>query len=156
MYTRSQKKAEAAPAPLAHNPQEAESVSNVWDDGPEDVNPFGGRKPRYRDRRYHPRRNDRAVDRDDRYRDDPIRSMGLKIEIPEFTGKVHPDEIAVILSLQPCWTYTDVCRLALKVEKHIKAKSKGNTSRFTLPTRTAPPTVSKAATPTTSAADNTR
>nr|GEX39167.1 hypothetical protein [Tanacetum cinerariifolium] len=27
---------------------------------------------------------------DDRYRDDPIRIMGLKIEIPEFTGKVHP------------------------------------------------------------------
>ncbi|GKF79036.1 hypothetical protein Tco_0234604 [Tanacetum coccineum] len=97
-----------------------------------------------------------TLDRDDRYRDDPIRSMGLKIEIPKFTGKVHPDEIAVILSLQPCWTYTDVCRLALKVEKHIKAKSMGNTSRFTLPTRTAPPTVPKAATPITSAADNTR
>ncbi|GJY16225.1 hypothetical protein Tco_0386647, partial [Tanacetum coccineum] len=32
-----------------------------------------------------------TLDRDDRYRDDPIRSMGLKIEIPEFTGKVHPD-----------------------------------------------------------------
>nr|GEY74910.1 reverse transcriptase domain-containing protein [Tanacetum cinerariifolium] len=29
------------------------------------------------------------VDRDDRYRNDPIRSMELKIEIPEFTGKVH-------------------------------------------------------------------
>ncbi|GKG46957.1 hypothetical protein Tco_0504154, partial [Tanacetum coccineum] len=58
--------------------EEAESESNVWDDGPEDVNPFGGIKARYRDRRYHPRRNDRAVDhedryREDRYRDDPIR-----------------------------------------------------------------------------------
>ncbi|GJX12795.1 hypothetical protein Tco_0204553 [Tanacetum coccineum] len=31
-------------------------------------------------------------DRDDRYRDDPIRSLGLKIEIPEFTGKVYPDD----------------------------------------------------------------
>ncbi|GKC81728.1 reverse transcriptase domain-containing protein [Tanacetum coccineum] len=260
--------------------EEAESESNVWDDGPEDVNPFDGRKPRYRDRRYHPRRNDRVVDRDDRYRDDPIRSMGLKIEIPEFTGKVHPDdfidwlstvervfdvrdipdklkvklvaiklrqhaslwwdhvtkrrriegkskvetwekmkklmkakflpenhrqeafldyhnlsqrnmtveevinefdklrmrcdvveeeeqvvarflgvlkpEIADIVSLQPYWTYTDVCRLALKVEKQIKAKSKGTTSRFTPPTRTAPPTAPKATTPTTSAAGNTR
>nr|GEX87974.1 hypothetical protein [Tanacetum cinerariifolium] len=134
-------------------------------------------------------------------RDDPIHSLGLKIEIPEFKGKVHPDdfiywlsivervfdmwdipnklkvklvaiklrqyaslwwdhnmiveevinefdklrmrcdiveeeeqvvarflgvlkpEIADIVSLQPYWTYTDVCHLALKVEKHIKAKS---------------------------------
>ncbi|GJU62753.1 reverse transcriptase domain-containing protein [Tanacetum coccineum] len=53
-------------------------------------------------------------------------------------------------------TYTDVCRLALKVEKHIKAKSKGSTSRFTPPTRTAPPTAPKATTSTTSAAGNTR
>nr|GEY77911.1 RNA-directed DNA polymerase [Tanacetum cinerariifolium] len=53
-----------------------------------------------------------------------------------------------------------VCKLALKVEKHIKAKSKGSTSRFTSrftpPTRTAPPmapkTTPKATTPTTSAA----
>ncbi|GKD26619.1 reverse transcriptase domain-containing protein [Tanacetum coccineum] len=66
--------------------------------------------------------------------------------------------------LQPYWTYTDVCRLALKVEKQIKAKSKGSTSRFTSrftpPTRTAPPTAPKptpkATTLTTSAAGNTR
>ncbi|GKC06370.1 hypothetical protein Tco_0997980 [Tanacetum coccineum] len=175
--------------------------------------------PRYVNRLYQPRRNDHAVDYDDRYRDDPIRSLGLKIEIPEFTCKVHPDdfidwlstvervfdvrdipdklkvklnmtveevinefdklrmrcdvveeeeqvlawflgvlkpEIADIVSLQPYWTYTDVCRLALKVEKHIKAKSKGSTSRFTPPTRTAPPkapkTTPKATSPTTSSA----
>ncbi|GJT56334.1 reverse transcriptase domain-containing protein [Tanacetum coccineum] len=287
MYTRGRKKAEAEPAPPARDPravetierlqqriqelelrqlqqdsptEEAESESNVWDDRPDDVNTFGGIKPRYRDRRYHLRRTDRDVDRDDRYRDDPIRSMGLKIEIPEFTGKVHPDdfidwlstvervfdvrdipdklkvklvaiklrqhaslwwdhvtkrrrmegkskvetwekmkklmkakfllenhqvinefdklrmrcdvveeeeqvvarflgvlkpEIADIVSLQPYWTYTDVCRLALKVEKHIKAKSKGTTSRFTLPTKTTPPTAPKTTTPTTSAAGNT-
>ncbi|GKC34135.1 reverse transcriptase domain-containing protein [Tanacetum coccineum] len=147
------------------------------------------------------------------YRDDPIRSMGLKIEIPEFTSKVRLDdfidclstiervfdvrdipeklkvklvaiklrqhallwwdhvnkrkevvarflgvlkpEIADIVSLQPYWTYTDVCRLALKVEKHIKAKSKGTTSRFTPPTKTTPPTVPKTTTPTTSTAGNT-
>ncbi|GJT66613.1 reverse transcriptase domain-containing protein [Tanacetum coccineum] len=63
-------------------------------------------------------------------------------------------------NLQPYWTYTDVCRLALKVEKQIKAKSKGSTSRFTSrftpPTRTAPPTAPKATTPTTSTAGNTR
>ncbi|GKB77818.1 reverse transcriptase domain-containing protein [Tanacetum coccineum] len=97
MYTRGRKKAKAAPAPPACDPrdvetierlqqriqelkfqqlqqdsptEEAESESNVWDDGPEDVNPFGGRKP----------------------------SMGLKIEIPEFTCKVHPDDFIDWLS----------------------------------------------------------
>ncbi|GJZ03034.1 RNA-directed DNA polymerase, partial [Tanacetum coccineum] len=208
--------------------EEAEIESNIWDDRSEDVNPFGRGNPRYRDRRYHPRRNDHVVDCDDRYRDDPIRSMGLKIEIPDesetraiklrqhaslwwdhvnkrrrmegklkeaflvyhnlsqrnmtveevinefdkprmrydvveeedqvvarFLGVLKP-EIADIVSLQPYWTYTDVCRLALKVEKQIKAKSKGNTSRFTPPTRTAPPTAPKATTPTTKAAGNTK
>nr|GEU76982.1 reverse transcriptase domain-containing protein [Tanacetum cinerariifolium] len=164
-----------------------EPEPNVWDDEPEDVNPFGGGKHRYRD--------------------DPIRSLGLKIEIPEFIGKskvetwekmkkltkakfllenhrqvafldyhnmsqqimtmeevinefdklrmrcdvveeeeqvvawflgVLKPEIADIVSLQPYWTYTDVWKLALKVEKQIKAKTKGFTSRFTPPTRTAP------------------
>nr|GEY21397.1 putative reverse transcriptase domain-containing protein [Tanacetum cinerariifolium] len=158
-------------------------------------------------------------DRDDRYRDDPIHSLGLKIEIPEFTWKskvetwekmkklmkakflpenyrqeafldyhnlyqrnmnvkevineydklhircdvveeeehvvawfwgVLMPEIADIVSLQPYWTYTNVFRLALKVEKHIKAKSRGSTSRFTPPTRIAPPTAPKPTTFTTS------
>ncbi|GKD82030.1 hypothetical protein Tco_1348869, partial [Tanacetum coccineum] len=80
MYTHGRKKAEAAPAPPARDPREVETIE------------------RYRDHRYHPRRNNRAVDRDDRYRDDPIRSMGLKIEIPEFTGKVHPDDFIDWLS----------------------------------------------------------
>nr|GEY12448.1 reverse transcriptase domain-containing protein [Tanacetum cinerariifolium] len=96
------------------------------------------KKPRYVNRLYQPRRNDHVVDRDDRYRDDLIRSLGLKTEIPEF--------------------------IALKVEKHIKANSKGSTSRFTscftLPTRTASPIAPKrapkATTPTTSAAGNTK
>ncbi|GKD04435.1 reverse transcriptase domain-containing protein [Tanacetum coccineum] len=43
-----------------------------------------------------------------------------------------------------------------KIADVIKAKSKGTTSRFTPPTRTAPPTTPKATTPTTSAAGNTR
>nr|GFB27392.1 reverse transcriptase domain-containing protein [Tanacetum cinerariifolium] len=69
-------------------PTEKEKTEpNVWDDEPVDVNPFSGENPRYVNRLYQPRRNDRAVDRDDRYRDDPIRSLGLKIEIPEFTWK---------------------------------------------------------------------
>ncbi|GJW45533.1 reverse transcriptase domain-containing protein [Tanacetum coccineum] len=75
--------------------------------------------------------------------------------VTRFLGVLKP-EIADIVSLQPYWTYTDVCKLALKVEKHIKAKSKGFTSRFTPPTRTAPPTAPKATTPTTLAAGNTR
>ncbi|GJY43103.1 RNA-directed DNA polymerase [Tanacetum coccineum] len=79
--------------------------------------------------------------------------------VARFLGVLKP-EIADIVSLQPYWTYTDVCKLALKVEKQIKAKSKGSTSRFTPPTRTAPPTAPKTApkatTPTTSAAGNTR
>ncbi|GJX12272.1 reverse transcriptase domain-containing protein [Tanacetum coccineum] len=79
--------------------------------------------------------------------------------VARFLGVPQP-EIADIVSLQPYWTYTDVCKLALKVEKQIKAKSKGSTSRFTPPTRTAPPTAPKTApkatTPTTSAAGNTR
>nr|GEV03542.1 RNA-directed DNA polymerase, eukaryota, reverse transcriptase zinc-binding domain protein [Tanacetum cinerariifolium] len=275
MYTRGRNKADANPAPPARDPRDVEMIEqlqqwiqelelqrlrpdspaeeaktepNVWDAESVDVNPFGGRKHRYVNRLYQPRRDDHAVDREDRYRDDPIRSLGLKIEIPKFTGKVHPDdfidwlstvervfdvrdipdkvkvklvaiklrqraslwrrierkskvetwekmkklmkakflpenhrqeafldyhieeeekvvawflgvlkpEIADIISLQPYWTYTDVCRLALKVEKQIKAKSKGTTSRFTPPTRTAPPTAPKTTTPITSAAGNTR
>nr|GEX04982.1 reverse transcriptase domain-containing protein [Tanacetum cinerariifolium] len=80
-----------------------------------------------------------------------------------FLGVLKP-EIADIVILQPYWTYTDVFCLALKVEKQIKAKSKGFTSlftsHFTPPTRTASPispkTASKTTTPTTSTAGNTR
>nr|GEV24945.1 hypothetical protein [Tanacetum cinerariifolium] len=38
-------------------------------------------------------------DRDDRYRDDPIQSLGLKIEILEFTSKVHPNDFIDWLSM---------------------------------------------------------
>ncbi|GJU12134.1 putative reverse transcriptase domain-containing protein [Tanacetum coccineum] len=76
-------------APPARDPRD--------EDGSEDVNPFGGRNPRYCALRYHPRRNGHAVDRDDRYRDNPIRSMGLKIEIPEFTGKLKVKLVAIKL-----------------------------------------------------------
>nr|GEX76730.1 reverse transcriptase domain-containing protein [Tanacetum cinerariifolium] len=41
----------------------------------------------------------KVVDHDDRYRDDPIRSLGLKIEIYEFTCKVHPDDFIDWLSM---------------------------------------------------------
>nr|GEW32866.1 retrotransposable element Tf2 [Tanacetum cinerariifolium] len=125
---------------------------------------FGGEKSRYVNRLYQPRRNDHAVDRDDRYRDDHFRSLGLKIEILEFTCKVHPDDFIDWLSTVE-WVF-DVRDIPdkLKVKKHIKAKSKGSTShftsRFTPLTRTAslitPKTAPKATTPTASATGNTR
>ncbi|GJR27672.1 reverse transcriptase domain-containing protein [Tanacetum coccineum] len=125
MYTRGRKKADVELTPPARDPcnvetierlqqriqelelqqprpdspaEEAETEPNVWDEESVDVNPFGGGKHRYVNRLYQPRRNDHAVDRDDRYPDDPIRSLGLKIEIPEFTGKVHPDDFIDWLS----------------------------------------------------------
>nr|GEZ64609.1 hypothetical protein [Tanacetum cinerariifolium] len=147
---------------------------------------------------------------DDSYRDDPIRSMGLKIEIPEFIGKIHPDDFIDWLSkvkrvfdvqdildklkvkLVETWenmkkfikakfqleinhqeAFLDYHNLSqrnmtveevinefnklrmrcdvVEEEEQIKAKSKGTTSRFTPPTKTAPPTAPKATTPTTSA-----
>ncbi|GJT89951.1 reverse transcriptase domain-containing protein [Tanacetum coccineum] len=90
MYTRGRKKAEAAPAPPARDHRDVETIERLQHRIQELE--LKQRKPRYRDHHYHPRRNDRAVDHDDRYRDDPIRSMEQKIEIPEFTGKVHPDD----------------------------------------------------------------
>ncbi|GKE11219.1 reverse transcriptase domain-containing protein, partial [Tanacetum coccineum] len=283
-----EKKAEAELAHPAHDPRDVETIERLHQriqelklrqlqqDSQTEEAEF-----EYRDRRYHLRRTDRAVDRDDRYHNDPIRNMGLKIEDPEFyrygfiridfilwcwlstvervfdvrdipdklkvklvaiklrqhaslwwdhvnkrrriegkskvetwekmkklmKAKFLPEnhrqeafldyhnlsqqnmtveevinefdklrmrcdvveeeeqvvarflgvlkpEIADIVSLQPYWTYTDVCRLALKVEKQIKAKSKGSTSRFTPPTRTTPPTEPKITTPTTMDAGN--
>nr|GEU57520.1 reverse transcriptase domain-containing protein [Tanacetum cinerariifolium] len=112
MYAYGRKKDEAEPAPPARDPrdvetiqrlqqriqelelqqlqsdspaEEAETEPNISDDEPMDVNPFGRKKHRYINRLYQPLRNDHDVDRDDRYRDDPNRSLGLKIEIPEFT-----------------------------------------------------------------------
>ncbi|GJX98153.1 hypothetical protein Tco_0355172 [Tanacetum coccineum] len=125
MYTRGRKKAKAELAPPARDPRDvktmerlqqriqelelqqlhpdspiekAETEPNVWDDEPMDVNPFGGRKHRYVNHLYQPLRNNHGIDHDDRYCDDPIRSLELKIEIPEFTGKVHPDDFIDWLS----------------------------------------------------------
>ncbi|GKA47368.1 transposon ty3-I gag-pol polyprotein [Tanacetum coccineum] len=206
MYTRGRKKTEAEPAPPARDPRDAETIErlqqriqelelhqlrpdspakeaeaepNVWDDESVDVNPFGGEKPRYVNRLFQPRRNDHVVDRDNRYRDDPIRSLGLKIEIPEFTGKVHPDDFIDWLStVERVFDVRDIpdklkfdklrmrCDVVeeddqvvarflgvLKLEIDDIAKSKGSSSRFTPFTRTAPLTAPKATTPTTSAAD---
>ncbi|GKD16667.1 reverse transcriptase domain-containing protein [Tanacetum coccineum] len=75
--------------------------------------------------------------------------------VAQFLGVLKP-EISNIVSLQPYWTYMDICCLALMVEKQIK----GSSSRFTPPTRTAPltapKTTPKATTSTTSAIGNTK
>lgn len=43
--------------------------------------------------------------------------------IARFLGQLRP-EISDIVQLQPYWTFNDVCSLALKVEKQVKAKTK--------------------------------
>ncbi|GKF57043.1 hypothetical protein Tco_0170580 [Tanacetum coccineum] len=105
MYTHGRKKAEVELAPPARDLCNVETIERLqqqiqelelWK--PDDVDPFGGIKPRYHDCHYHLHRTNRVIDRDDRYRDDPIYGMGLKIEIPEFTGKVHPDNFIDWLS----------------------------------------------------------
>ncbi|GJX98028.1 hypothetical protein Tco_0355047 [Tanacetum coccineum] len=219
MYTRGRKKADAEPAPPARDPRDVETIErlqqriqelklqqprpnlpaeeaktdpNVWDEESMDVNPFGRGKHRYVNRLYQPRRNDHAIDHDNRYRNDPIHSLGLKIEIPEFTGKVHPDvfidwlstvkrvfDVPDILDKMKNMTVEEVIsefdklRMRCDVveeEEHVVVrflgvfnpeiadieKSKGSTSRFTPPTRTAPHTAPKTTTPTTSTASNTR
>ncbi|GKE53195.1 hypothetical protein Tco_1488351, partial [Tanacetum coccineum] len=110
MYTHGRKKVEAEAVPPVRDPrdvntierlqqriqelelkklrpdspvEEAEAEPNVWDDESVGVNPFGREKPRSVNRLFQPRRNDHAVDRDDRYCDDPIRSLRLNIKIPE-------------------------------------------------------------------------
>nr|GEV58485.1 reverse transcriptase domain-containing protein [Tanacetum cinerariifolium] len=100
-----------------------------------------------------------------------IKSLGLKIKILEFIGKVHLDYFIDWLSTTErvfdVWDIPDKLKVKLVAIKlrqhaslwwdHTKAKSKGFTSRFTPPTRTASPTTpktaSKATTPTTSAAE---
>nr|GFA77422.1 reverse transcriptase domain-containing protein [Tanacetum cinerariifolium] len=82
------------PAPPAPDPFDVETIERVqqW------IQELELQQLRYVNRLYQPRRNDHAVDCDDRYRDDPICSLGLKIEIHEFTGKVHPDDFIDWLS----------------------------------------------------------
>jgi hypothetical protein len=49
--------------------------------------------------------------------------------IERFFGALRP-EISDMVQLQPYWNFNDVCRLSLKVEKQLKAKSKGAPSRL--------------------------
>ncbi|GJT01069.1 hypothetical protein Tco_0822238 [Tanacetum coccineum] len=99
MYTCGRKKAEGEPAPPARDPHDVETIERLQQriqklklQQLQHDSPTKEAESEYRDRRYHLCRTDRAVDRDDRYRDDHICSIGLKIEIPEFTCKVHPDD----------------------------------------------------------------
>nr|GEY73152.1 reverse transcriptase domain-containing protein [Tanacetum cinerariifolium] len=63
--------------------------------------------------------------RDDRYRDDPIRSLGLKIEILEFAGKVHSDDFIDWLStVERVFDVRDIANklkvklVAIKLRRH--------------------------------------
>nr|GEV23466.1 hypothetical protein [Tanacetum cinerariifolium] len=139
--------------------EEVETEPSVWDDEPVDVNPFGRKNiEAFLDYHNLSQQNmtvEEVINEFDKLR---MRCDVVKEEehvVVRFLGVLKP-EIADIVSLQPYWTYTDVCTLDFKDEKHIKAKSKGFTSRFTPPTRTAPPMALKATTLTTSAACNTR
>nr|GEZ30934.1 hypothetical protein [Tanacetum cinerariifolium] len=103
----------------------AKAKPNVWDDETVEVNPFGGENPRYVNRLYQPCRNDHAVDREDRYHDDPIRSLGLKIEIPEFTCKVHLDDfIDWLITVERVFDVRDIPNklkvkpVAIKLRQH--------------------------------------
>nr|GFB93500.1 reverse transcriptase domain-containing protein [Tanacetum cinerariifolium] len=142
--------------------KEAKNEPNVWDDEPVDVKPFGEENPRYVNHLYQLHRNDHDVDRDDRYRDDPICSLGLKIEIPEFKEVINEfDKLSMRCDVvegeeQVVARFLGVTKLKIADI----AKNKGSTSRFTPPTRIAfpiaPKTAPKAMTPTTSAAGTPR
>nr|GEU78915.1 hypothetical protein [Tanacetum cinerariifolium] len=200
METRGRKKSVAKPAPPARDPRNVETIEilqqriqelklqqlrsdlpiekakikpNILDDEPVDVNPFGRENPRYVNHLYQPRRKDHVVNRDDRYRDDPIRSLRLKIEIPEFTGKVHSEDfidwLSTVEQFDKLFMRCDVVEekeqvvaqflgvLKLEIADIIKTKNNGSTTRFTShfnqPTKTASPiapkTAPKATTPTT-------
>ncbi|PWA79605.1 reverse transcriptase domain-containing protein [Artemisia annua] len=61
--------------------EETTESDHTWEPY-EDENPFGRYRPDVRGG----------------YRDDPLRGIGMKVEIPEFSGKVHPDDFIDWLS----------------------------------------------------------
>nr|GEV81069.1 hypothetical protein [Tanacetum cinerariifolium] len=77
--------------------EEVETEPNVWDDEPVDVNPFGERK----------------------------HSLGMKIKIPEFTGKVHLDDfidwLSTVKRVFDVWDFPDKLKVklvAIKLRQH--------------------------------------
>ncbi|GKE37906.1 hypothetical protein Tco_1461311, partial [Tanacetum coccineum] len=98
-YTRGRKKDDAEPSPLARDPRDVETIEKQqqWIQELEfqqprldlpgeeaETEPTSGMRSQWTSILL--------------YRDDPIRSLGLKIEILEFTGKVHPDDFIDWLS----------------------------------------------------------
>ncbi|GJX51006.1 putative reverse transcriptase domain-containing protein [Tanacetum coccineum] len=195
--THGRKKSIMELAPPAHDPRGVEIIKRMHQRIQElelyGCQSFWQKKHRYINLLCQPCRNDHSVDHNDGYHDDPIRSLGLKIEIPEFTGKVHLyDFINWLSTVERVFNVRDipdklkVKLVAIKLRQHaslwwdhvnkrqriegklknitveevinefdklrmrcdIKAKSKDSTSRFTPPTKTAPPTAPKATTPT--------
>ncbi|GKA17092.1 RNA-directed DNA polymerase [Tanacetum coccineum] len=220
METRGRKKSITKPVPPARDPRDVETFKRL--------------KQRIQELELQQLQPDSSAEEaeaepniwDDEYRDDPIRSLGLKIEVPEFMGKVHPDDffdwlstVKQVFDVRDIPNKLKVKLMTIKLRQHaslwwdhvnkrrriegklknitveevinefdrlcmrcdvvkeedqvvarflgvlkpeiadiIKAKSKGFTSRFTLPTRIAPHTTPKIAptTPTTLAAGNTR
>nr|GEZ41417.1 reverse transcriptase domain-containing protein [Tanacetum cinerariifolium] len=136
--------------------EEEETESNVGEDGSVNINPFCGGKPMYRDRHFSPHRNDLTVDRGNIYRDDPIRSMGLKIENPEFKEEVINEFDKLRMRYDVVKEEEQVVAWFLGVLKPEIADIASSTSHFTPPTRTVPRTAPKATTTTTSAAGNTK
>nr|GEX84174.1 reverse transcriptase domain-containing protein [Tanacetum cinerariifolium] len=96
--------------------EEAKTESNIWDDESEDINPFGGGKPRYRDHRYRLFFNDHAIDHDDRHRDDPIWSMECKIKIPDFIDWLSTVER--VIDVRDIPDKLKVKLVAIKIRQH--------------------------------------
>nr|GEX89142.1 hypothetical protein [Tanacetum cinerariifolium] len=88
MKTRGRKKVVREPTPPARDPRDIETIERLqqWIQELE-LQQLRPDSP-----------TEEAKNQDGRYRDDPIRSLGLKIDIPEFTSKVHPDDFIDWLS----------------------------------------------------------
>ncbi|GJY38339.1 RNA-directed DNA polymerase [Tanacetum coccineum] len=90
MYTHGRKKADAEPTPPARDPHDVETIERLQ----QRIQKLKLQQPRPDSpaEEAETELTSRTRNRDDRCRDDPIRSLGLKIEIPEFTGKNHLDD----------------------------------------------------------------
>lgn len=81
--------------------EETKSELSVWGDSYEEVNPFSRL-----------RRDCHELG----YCDDPLRNIGVKVDIPEFTRHTHPDEFTKLLS-----TIEQVFDLC-DIPEHLKVK----------------------------------
>ncbi|GJW59663.1 putative CCCH-type zinc finger family protein [Tanacetum coccineum] len=87
MYTRSRKKADAEPTPPARDPRDVETIERLQQ-----------RNQKLKLQQPRPDSPAEEAETEPTYRDNPIRSRRLKIKIPKFTGKVHPDDFIDWLS----------------------------------------------------------